>query len=332
LFERNHRETSDPPRAGGPLGPAIAAAREQLGLEIVCLSRNVRASDLAGDPGVVQREPRPLADGSTIVPLETDGGRLLGSLVCRPTDPLSSLDERDLGFLRVLGRMVGAQIETSERERVTRRSQVETTGLQALLAAIEARDTYTGEHSRCVVDLSVRVARSLRLAARDVEQVEQVALLHDVGKVAVPDAVLQKPGALTEEEYEQVRCHPVVGARIVSSVTELAHLAPAIRSGHERWDGGGYPDGLSGDQIPMLSRITFVCDAYDAMVSDRPYRNALGPKTAVDEVRRNAGSQFCPRAADALLNVLDRSRTGTVAPSPSHESVSETHADERAEQ
>jgi HD-GYP domain-containing protein (c-di-GMP phosphodiesterase class II) len=332
LFGRHHREGRDPRDGSGSLGPAIAAAREQLGLEIVCVSRNVRASDLTGGSDAAEREPRPLADGSTIVPLQTGGGRLHGSLVCRPTDPRRALDARDLGFLQVLGQVVGAQIDTSERERASRRAQAETTGLQALLAAIEARDTYTGEHSRCVVDLSVRVARRLQLGARDVEQVEQVALLHDVGKVAVSDAVLQKPGALTESEYAQVRCHPVVGARIVSSVTELAHLAPAIRSGHERWDGGGYPDGLRGEQIPMLSRITFVCDAYDAMVSDRPYRNALGPKTAVAEVRRNTGSQFCPKAADALLNVLDGGRTGTVAPSPPKEWVPEKHADERAEQ
>lgn len=330
---RHHRDPPGDRRRGtGSLGPAIAAAREQLGLEIACVSRNVRAGDLGDEGSASAPYPNPLADGSAIVPLEAGDGRLYGSLVCRPTDPQRELDERDLGFLRVLGRVVGAQVATSESERTARRAQAETTGLQALLAAIEARDTYTGEHSRCVVDLSVRVARQLQLAARDVEQVEQVALLHDVGKVAVPDAVLQKPGALTQSEYEQVQHHPVVGARIVSSVTELAHLAPAIRSGHERWDGGGYPDGLSGHEIPMLSRITFVCDAYDAMVSDRPYRRALRPRAAVDEVRRNTGSQFCPKAAHGLLDVLQSGRTSTVAASPAAERAMGTHADERAEQ
>ena len=306
MFERHRRDDAQPRRGTGTLGPAIAAAREQLGLEIVCVSRNVRAGDLA-EPGT--REPRPLPDGAAIVPLEAGDGRLFGSLVCRPVDGHAELDERDLGFLRVLGRVVGAQIDLSERDRAARREYAETSGLQALLAAIEARDAYTGEHSRCVVDLSVRVARELRLRDRDVEQVERVALLHDVGKVAVPDAVLQKRGPLTEPEFEQVKRHPVVGARIVASVAELAHLAPAIRSGHERWDGLGYPDGLSGDEIPLLSRVTFVCDAYDAMVSDRPYRGALGPKAATTEVRRNAGAQFCPRAAGALLSVLGKPRT-----------------------
>jgi HD-GYP domain-containing protein (c-di-GMP phosphodiesterase class II) len=309
LFGRHHREASDDPRReSGTLGPALAAAREQLGLEITCVSRNVRAEDLDERGIAAAREARSLSTSSAIVPLESGDGRLFGSLVCRAVDHRVGLDDRDLGFLRVLGRLVGAQIEATEHDRVLRRARAESSGLQALMAAIEARDSYTGEHSRSVVDLSVRVARELRLGSRDVEQVEQVALLHDVGKVAVPDAVLQKRGALTESEFAQVRRHPVVGARIVSSVAELAHLAPAIRSGHERWDGRGYPDGLSGEEIPVLSRITFVCDAYDAMVSDRPYRAALGPKAAVGEVRRNAGSQFCPDASDALLKVLKYGR------------------------
>jgi hypothetical protein len=298
----------DSRRSRGSLGQAIAAAREQLGLEIVCVSRAVRAGDLNA-PLADSTAIDPLDDGSAIVPLESGDGRLHGSLVCRAVDG-HDLDERDLGFLRVLGRVVGAQIENSERDRRRRREQAETSGLQALLAAIEARDSYTGDHSRSVVDLSVRVAHELALAGREVEQVEQVALLHDVGKVAVPDAVLQKNGPLTEPEVELVRRHPVVGARIVGSVSELAHLAPAIRSGHERWDGQGYPDGLAGDEIPLLSRITFVCDAYDAMVSDRPYRNALVPPAAVTEVQENAGSQFCPQSAKALLSVLKQGRPG----------------------
>jgi HD-GYP domain-containing protein (c-di-GMP phosphodiesterase class II) len=102
----------------------------------------------------------------------------------------------------------------------------------------------------------------------------------------------------------------------VGSVVELAHLAPAIRSGHERWDGRGYPDGIAGDEIPVVSRITFVCDAYDAMVSNRPYRSALGPKAAAEEVRRNAGSQFCPQAADALLRILEYGRRAAPVQSP----------------
>jgi HD-GYP domain-containing protein (c-di-GMP phosphodiesterase class II) len=135
--------------------------------------------------------------------------------------------------------------------------------------------------------------------------VEHVALLHDVGKVGIPDGVLLKPGPLSDGEMEIVRCHSIIGSRIVASVAGLAHIAPAIRSGHERWDGTGYPDGLYGAEIPIYSRVIAVCDAYDAMTSDRPYRPALTTERARSEISRHAGSQFCPRAASALLTVLE---------------------------
>ncbi|HEX8075809.1 MAG TPA: HD-GYP domain-containing protein [Thermoleophilaceae bacterium] len=176
------------------------------------------------------------------------------------------------------------------------------------MAAVDARDSYTGEHSRCVVMLSTLVARELGMTAREIEQVEQVALLHDVGKVGIPDEILLKPAPLDEDEMEVVRDHAGLGARIVGSIAGLAHLAPAIRSGHEHWDGGGYPDGLSGEEIPLPSRITAVCDAYDAMTSRRPYRRPLSRHAALAELRRHTGTQFCPLAANALLNVLTRAR------------------------
>ena len=289
-----------------PLSHALATARELLGVDLVCVSRNVRASDL-NDP----RETEPpafgsLSDNVVIAPLESADGRLYGSLVCRTVEMGHVLDERDRAYLRVLGRTIGGHIERAEQERERRRTQAETSGLQALLAAIEARDEYTGDHSRGVVDLSVRVARALGLGERDIAECEQVAMLHDVGKVGVPDRILQKPGPLTPGEMESVKRHPAVGARIVGSIADLAHLAPAIRSAHERWDGAGYPDGIAADDIPLVSRITFVCDAYDAMISDRPYRDALPPKAAAAEVRRGAGTQFCPAAARALLGMIDR--------------------------
>ena len=289
-----------------PLSHAFAAARELLGVDVVCVSRTVRAGDLHNTRAGASPEFGTLPDNVVIMPLEAADGRLYGSLVCRAVDPEHALDERDRAYLRVLGRTVGAQIDRAQRERQRRRARAETSGMQALLAAVEARDAYTGEHSRSVVQLSLRVAREMGLPERDVGEVEQVALLHDVGKVGVPDAILQKPGPLTPVEMDVVKNHPAVGARIVGSVAELAHLAPAIRSGHERWDGRGYPDGLGGDEIPLVSRITFVCDAYDAMISNRPYRLPLQPKVAAAEVRQASGSQFCPEAARALLGVLDR--------------------------
>ena len=289
----------------GPVGDAIVAARELLELEIVCVSRILHADERRRIPGD-GAELTTLSEAAVTIPLESADGRLYGNLVCSTNGSRRQLDERDLRFLRVLGRLIGGQIERYESGLPDRRAPAESAGMQALLAAIEARDRYTGEHSRSVVALSVRVARELELAPREIAQVEQVALLHDVGKVAVPDQILLKSGPLDDTEIEIIRRHPAIGARIVGSVAGLAHLAPAIRSGHERWDGTGYPDGLAGTQIPLPSRITGVCDAYDAMVSKRPYREPLSPADALKELRRQAGSQFCPSSATALIASLRR--------------------------
>ncbi|MBA3245061.1 MAG: HD-GYP domain-containing protein [Actinobacteria bacterium] len=151
------------------------------------------------------------------------------------------------------------------------------------------------------------MARHLGLDEAQTCQVKWMALLHDIGKVGVPDAVLHKPGPLNDSELALMRRHPEIGARIVSEVEGLRHMAPVILADHERWDGEGYPCGLAGEAIPIASRITLACDAYHAMVSDRPYRAAMSATDAVDELRRNAGTQFDPRVIEALLNVLDLS-------------------------
>ncbi|MDX6678239.1 MAG: hypothetical protein QOE31_2291, partial [Solirubrobacteraceae bacterium] len=184
----------------------------------------------------------------------------------------------------------------------------EMTSLRALLAAVNARDSYTAMHSREVVTLARGVARQLGLDEAQCSEVEHIALLHDLGKIAVPDAILRKPGVLTGHEWTLMRQHPVVGAEILASMPDLAHLSPAVRAEHERWDGGGYPDGLAAEQIPIASRIVFVCDAYHAMTSNRPYRRAMSSAAARDEIRREAGAQFCPNASAALLEMLAQTR------------------------
>ncbi len=175
---------------------------------------------------------------------------------------------------------------------------------QALLRAVETHDRCTARHSYDVLGLARCVARALGQPAAKVAEVEQVALLHDVGKLAIPHTILSKAGPLSEEEWGVMRGHAAAGADAVAQASELAHLAPAVRASHERWDGTGYPDGLAGTDIPITSRITFVCDAYDAMTSDRPYRAALSKDGAVAELRGGSGTQFCPRAVAALCAVL----------------------------
>lgn len=185
---------------------------------------------------------------------------------------------------------------------------------RALLAALELHDPYTAEHCRNTVRLAAAVADRLGLDEPARTEVMLVAMLHDIGKLGMPDRVLNKPGRLTRTERAVVREHPAAGAYVVSQIEELAHLAPAIRAAHERWDGRGYPDGLAGEDIPVASRITFVCDAYDAMTSERPYHHRMSPDDAREELRRCAGAQFCIRCTDALIEVLvDRPRAASLA-------------------
>lgn len=282
---------------------ALAAAEELLDLHIDYRSDwagdRLRLALGSGTRGELRREGDAVA-----VPLRFSNGRVAGELRCSGTagEPMS---DRDIAFLRVLARIVSGQLETEEEELERRRLHAESLGVQALLAAVDARDHYTGDHSKSVVRLSSQVARRLDLTPRQIMEAEQVAMLHDVGKVAVPDDILQKPGPLDAHERKIIEEHPVVGAKIVRSIAGLAHLAPAIRAGHERWDGGGYPDGLSGEEIPIVSRITFVCDAFDAMTSDRPYRRSLGVDRARQELEANIDAQFSSEVVHALMSAID---------------------------
>ncbi len=238
------------------------------------------------------------------VPVRFSDGRLYGMLCCLSHSPDPSLRERDAEFMNVLARLIADQLE---REQL----RIRASAVGALLTALEARDGYTGEHSQAVVDLSTTVARRMGLSEEEAAKVEQAALLHDIGKIGIPDEILRKREPLDDGEWETMREHALIGEHIVSSIEGLAHLAPVIRAEHERWDGGGYPDGLSGEQIPLASRIVFACDAYHAMISDRSYRDALGVQAALEDLRKNAGTQFCPYTVPALLSVVEEGKAVT---------------------
>lgn len=240
------------------------------------------------------------------VPLQLSDGRLFGTLCCMSHSPDPSLRERDAEFMNVLARLITDHLEREEAESERRQLEVRATGVGALLAALEARDGYTGEHSQAVLDLSVAVARRLGLSEKEISDVERAAQLHDVGKIGVPDSILHKPGPLDEGEWEQMLEHPAIGERLVAATEGLSHMAPLLRAEHERWDGKGYPDGLEGEEIPLASRIILACDAFHAMTSDRPYRKAIGIRAALDELESNAGKQFCPTTIPVLLEVIDR--------------------------
>lgn len=177
--------------------------------------------------------------------------------------------------------------------------------ITALLMALDARDDYTAEHSSEVLSLVMAVAEDIGLDPKDQLHTADVALLHDIGKIGIPNEILDKPSPLNEAEWEVMRRHPVIGERILNEVPGFEVVANAVRHEHERWDGTGYPDGLKGEEIPVASRVVLACDAYHAMMSERPYRDALTETQAREQIRMGAGTQFDPQVVEALLRSLE---------------------------
>jgi putative nucleotidyltransferase with HDIG domain len=180
--------------------------------------------------------------------------------------------------------------------------------LRSLAAALDARDSETGGHSERVAELTMAVAAEMGLdrAGDQWHNIERGALLHDVGKIAVPDQILRKPGSLTEEEWHTMRQHPRAGYEILQSIDFLGDAASLVLAHHESYDGSGYPAGLAGDEIPLGARIFAVADAFDAMTQDRPYRKGIQPVEALTEILRCSGTQFDPEVVSAFLAVYRR--------------------------
>jgi HD domain-containing protein/GAF domain-containing protein len=174
----------------------------------------------------------------------------------------------------------------------------------ALAAALEAKDAYTGNHAQTIAEFAVGVGERLGLAGRELRAVRMGALLHDVGKIGIPESILNKPGPLTDDEITVMRRHTVIGADIISGIPGLEEVVGLVRCSHERWDGAGYPDGLRGNDVPRGAYVIAVCDAYHAMTEDRVYREAMSVEGALVELRRCSGSQFMPAAVEALAAVV----------------------------
>jgi diguanylate cyclase (GGDEF)-like protein len=296
--------------AGGSWDAAVRWSRPQdEGAVGRCLRerRPVLVDDAARDPqfsgGVVAGMRSQLA-----MPLYT-GADLWGALDLQAREP-GSFTTEDAQIVGTVADHVGAALRTAAL--YTQLEQTYQGTAEALAAALEAKDNYTADHARSIADLAVEVGNQLDLPADTLRDVRYGAIFHDIGKIAIPDAILNKPGELSPDEFEVVKLHPVTGEQILAPVPFLADVRRIVRHDHERWDGTGYPDGLRGSQIPIGARIVFVVDAYHAMTSDRPYRLGMGDPAARAELRAGAGTQFDPDVVDALLAVLDR-RTSVVA-------------------
>ena len=209
----------------------------------------------------------------------------------------------DLSLLSTLGGQAALAIYNAQLYEMREQALLDT--ITALAHAIEAKDTYTLNHCEKITGRAVALGQALGLPHHEVVNIRLGSILHDVGKIGIPDAILNKPARLTDAEYEQVKEHAVIGARIVQSVGALQGVVPIVRHHQERFDGSGYPDGLKGDAIPIGARIIAVVDAYGAMTEDRVYRKAPGHETAIAELKRWAGKQFDPYIAEAFIRLLE---------------------------
>jgi putative nucleotidyltransferase with HDIG domain len=214
----------------------------------------------------------------------------------------------DLHLADALAAHVSAGIESAQL--IKKQKELFHATIAMLAQAVELRDPYTGGHTVRVTEYSMLLGQQLELSREDMDLIRIGTPLHDIGKIGIDDAILRKPGKLTAQEFDIMKSHTTKGAKILEQVGDLASVIPIVRSHHERWDGFGYPDGLAGENIPRLARIVGVCDAFDAMTSDRPYRQGMPAEVAFAEVDKQKGKQFDLHAAGMLALDVARVEAG----------------------
>ena len=247
----------------------------------------------------VVSEPSSPGGSYAVAPFEADGAAgCIVALIER-----DDFGSRELRLLGGLAHQVQLAIANASSYEGLERTFVST--VEALANALEANDEYTSRHARCICDLSLRVGEALGLDERTLKRLELGALLHDIGKIGIPSEILSKPGRLNAAEKKLVQTHPELGERIIAPIDRLQSVRPIVRHCHERWDGAGYPDGVAGEDIPLESRIIFVCDAYHAMTTDRHYRQRLSHPEAIRRLKEAAGTQFDPHVVEVALGVLE---------------------------
>ncbi len=216
------------------------------------------------------------------------------------------LTQDDLNVISTLGSQVGISIENAQLFNQIKEFFFNT--VKALAATIDAKDPYTYGHSERVARYSLAIADELGFNPKEKEDVQLAALLHDIGKVGLNDEILHKPAGLTDEEFEEIKKHPLQGTKILENIKEFSAIIPGMRHHHEKFGSRGYPDGLKGEEIPLIGRIIAVADAFDAMTSDRSYRKNLGYDEALKRIKDSAGTQFDPQIVDVFLHLFERGK------------------------
>jgi HD-GYP domain-containing protein (c-di-GMP phosphodiesterase class II) len=295
--------------ARGPLAEVMAEfllteqpASEGVNGKVARSGSTALVPDTQADPDYIVRDPQTDPRSELAVAVFVDGS-VWGVLNIEATDA-GALGEADVVLVEAIAASFGVAVHRARL--VTDLEGAFTTALAALTSTVEAKDDYTACHGEDVAMLAERVALRMSLSSAQARDVRYAAMLHDLGKVAVPSEILLKPGPLTDEEWVTMRSHAAIGGELVGRIDAFAHLAPAVRASHERWDGGGYPDGLAGAAIPLAARIIAACDTYDAIVTDRPYRPARTPLEAYEELHRVAGTQLDADIVAAVVAELDQ--------------------------
>ncbi len=288
-FLRLGDEKWSQPREAGVIGRCLRERRVLL------------IDDVYAEPGYVCTGHTADVRSELVAPVWV-GDRLWGVLNLEELT-VGAFDEDDAQLLQTVADLTGSALRGALLYEALERAYLGTA--EALAAALEAKDSYTAEHARSIVDWADAVGSRLGMTDAQRRDLRYGAVFHDIGKIAIPEEILNKRGPLTRGEREVVQRHTIIGEQILQPVDFLRDVLPIVRHEHERWDGTGYPDRLAGEAIPLGARIVFVCDAYHAMTSTRPYRRAMDPRDAMAELRAGAGSQFDPAVVKAFLAVLD---------------------------
>jgi putative nucleotidyltransferase with HDIG domain len=257
-------------------------------------------NDTQLDSDYLQRDPRTDPGSELSLPIRV-AGSVWGvmNLEQRERDAFT---ESDMLLAHIVAGQVGGAIYRCQL--VDELEGAFLASLGVLADAVELQDSYTAAHANEVAELAVAIGERMAISGAELDRLRYAALLHDVGKIGVPGEILRKPGPLSVEERERMNAHTAIGARMLERIPFLAPVAPLVRSAHERFDGGGYPDGLAGYEIPRGAMIIATCDAFHAMTSDRPYRKAMSKEDALAELRANSGTQFDPEVVDAVVAEL----------------------------
>lgn len=309
----------------------VAVARSLVGQEAPTAGTGIPATSLDGEvPGQIEdfivancTDDNPLIishnNGSGLLPASVSAfmqvplmirEKIFGCLTVLATDPLKRFSERDLYYLSFMTNKAAYAIENLALYENIYDNLFAT--LYAFVKAIEARDPYTEQHSNRVTSLAIAIASDMGLSPEDVDILNVAGRLHDIGKIGIRDEILLKPGRLTKEEYDIIKLHPVIGADIVAQMGLWNREKQIIRVHHERFDGGGYPDGLAGKNIPLLGRILSVADVYDAIASDRAYRSAMPEEKILGIMYGGAGTQFDPEVIEVFRRLYDDGSIGQV--------------------